>query len=461
MDALPDAVCWYEGMQLLPQHFQLQGLRAELLAARFARAGNPWFWGVSELEVDSAALRSGLVRILALDAVMPDGLPVTVRPENGTALEMDVTAALAESGTASATVLLAVNPLGRNGRVLPLNGRLFSVVSEDAVPDLASGEHPEQIVVWRPNARLVTEAGREGAVCLPLLRVGREGGGYASLPYMPPTPRILPESPLGRAVADLCARTREKCVFLAGRLRRARQAEQHDDTAEIRRQLAALWVRLPEVESMLNGRTAAPDRLYGLLAGMAGAWCALDPLAGVPSFPPLDFLDLQRGYGEVLHWLDKTLERIRIGYRCLMFEHQEAVAGEKEGAGGGHGGFSIQLPDTQTPRQQLVVGLHMKAGTERQAANTWLERAIIASQGYIDALARRRMRGVPRAALGDRDQVDYGVGDDVRLFAIEAAGEWFDPAQKLYITVPDWSDRSGSAAPWRVVLFVSDTGEGR
>ncbi|MDU5679065.1 MAG: hypothetical protein E6023_27340, partial [Pseudomonas aeruginosa] len=37
MSVLPDAVCWHEGMQLLPQHFQLQGLRAEALAARIGQ----------------------------------------------------------------------------------------------------------------------------------------------------------------------------------------------------------------------------------------------------------------------------------------------------------------------------------------------------------------------------------------------------------------------------------------
>ena len=56
MKVLPDAVCSHEGMQLLPQHFQLQGIRAEVIAALCARAGNPWFWGVAELEVDPAAL---------------------------------------------------------------------------------------------------------------------------------------------------------------------------------------------------------------------------------------------------------------------------------------------------------------------------------------------------------------------------------------------------------------------
>ena len=37
MSLLPDAVCWHEGMQLLPQHFQLQGLRAEALGAHLAQ----------------------------------------------------------------------------------------------------------------------------------------------------------------------------------------------------------------------------------------------------------------------------------------------------------------------------------------------------------------------------------------------------------------------------------------
>ena len=60
MSLLPDAVCWHEGMQLLPQHFQLQGLRAEALGAHLAQACNPWFWGVSHMEFDPSALSAGV-----------------------------------------------------------------------------------------------------------------------------------------------------------------------------------------------------------------------------------------------------------------------------------------------------------------------------------------------------------------------------------------------------------------
>ncbi|MBE0762900.1 type VI secretion system baseplate subunit TssK, partial [Escherichia coli] len=50
----------------------------------------------------------------------------------------------------------------------------------------ASGEHPEPITVWRASLRLVGDDGKADSVCLPLLRVAKEGGAYVSLPYVPP-----------------------------------------------------------------------------------------------------------------------------------------------------------------------------------------------------------------------------------------------------------------------------------
>ncbi|PAU59179.1 type VI secretion system baseplate subunit TssK [Pseudomonas indica] len=438
MSALPDVVCWHEGMQLLPQHFQLQGLRAEALAAHFAKACNPWFWGVEQFEIDPSALCAGKVRVTAVDAILPDGLPVRLNLASDGALELDVADAIAASGHPSVTVYLSVSPLWRGGQLLPLNGRLTSAVG-DAVPDLASGEHPEPIVVWRPNARLTTDANKADSICLPLLKVGKQGGGYVQLSYVPPTPRILPESPLGQQVAALCGRAREKCLFLAGRLRNAQQAGNRDDADEIRRQLAALWARLPEVEAALNSRVATPASLHALLAGMAGSWSALDPIAGVPAFAPLDFLELQRGYTEVLNWLGGTLERVRAGYRSIPFEQDGQ-------------GFHLQLPDRDQPRQRLVIGLRMPAGASDHVAAEWLGRAIIASEAHIATLARQRMSGLPQQAMSRQEQVAYSVGEDTRLFVVQAAGEWFDPQQKLRIVQPG---SSGGIGPWQVVLFMA------
>ncbi len=438
MSVLPDAVCWHEGMQLLPQHFQLQGLRAEALAARIGQACNPWFWGVTALELDPSALCAGQVRVLHLEAILPDGLPVSVQAGVDAPLEFDLETALAAAEGPLLNVHLAVSPLWRAGQLLPLKGRLQSRVGAP-LPDLASGEHPEPITVWRASLRLVGDDGKADSVCLPLLRVAKEGGAYVSLPYVPPTPLILPESPLGRRVQSLCARAREKALFLGGRLRLAQQAGNQDDAVEIRRQLAALWTRLPEVEGLLASRAASPLALHGSLLSLAGAWAALDPLAGVPAFEALDFLDLRRGYEPLLDWLERAIESIRAGYRCLPFEQEEQV-------------FSVRLPDP-APRQRLVVGLRMPAGAGEQAAADWLERAIVASDPHLPLLARQRMSGLPRQPMNRQEQVAYSVGDDTRLFVVQGAGDWFDAGQPLRIVAPV----SGVASsPWQIVLFVAD-----
>ncbi len=435
-------------MQLLPQHFQLQSLRAEGVAANHAAAGQPYYWGVLDLDIDESALIGGLVRISALEAILPDGLLVNHDPALGGALELNVVEAIAAAPNRTVTVYLAVPPLYRAGRLDPVASRYVSAVGE-ATPDLASGEGAASLTVWRPALRLVVDSGKADLVCVPLLRVGQQGGGFTRQPYVAPCPRALPESVLGRKVANLCAKVREKCVFLSGRLRQAKQAGNEDDIEEINRQLTALWARLPEVEAALGTRSVHPSALYLTLAGMAGALSALDPGAGVPVFRAFDYLDLLASFDDVIQWLSISLDRVRAGYHTYPFGRDST-------------GFWLDLPALDLTEYcdgngRLVVGLRMPNGAGEQAAAEWLSRAIIASEPHIATLVRQRMRGMPYQAMDRAEQVSYSVGEETRLFVLTAQGEWFDAAQRLRIAMPNGG---ASAEPWEVVLFVQDSEAG-
>lgn len=442
MSVRPDVVCWYEGMQLLPQHFQLQGLRAEAMAAHLARAANPWYWGVSRFSHEPAALVAGKLRVMSLEATLPDGMPVSIGPGQGELAELDLAEAVAASGNATVTVYLAVNPLWQGARLRPLEGRWQSAQSEP-VPNLDSHLDEERITVWKPSPRLVTDADKADSVCLPLLRVRKEDGGFKALEdFVAPTPCILPESPLGQRIFQLCAMVREKCVFLGARLRDVQLDGDPVSALELRRQSAALWARLPEVEGALNSRIATPQGLFGLLLGMAGSWSVLEPIKGVPAFAPLDFLDLYRGYDEVLRWMEQVLGKLRLGFRSVPFEQKGNV-------------YEILLP-SRAADQQLVIGLRMPAGSPEQDASLWLGRTIIASAAHIPDLARQRSPGLAQRAMSRKDQVAYGVGDDTRLFVIEANGKSFDPQLPLQIV----SAGSGEIfRPWQIVLLIDDNHE--
>lgn len=444
MGGIPDAICWHEGMHLLPQHFQLQALRAETLATRLAAATHPWFWGVEHLELDESALSCGLVRITALDAMMPDGLPVSLDASNELPLELDAKEQIEVAPQGWVTIFLAIAPLYRAGQLAPLEGRLLSKQSEP-LPDLASGLFPEPLSIWRADLRLVTESHKADSVCLPLLRLGKLGGGYSRIPYLPPSPILRADSALGHKVAALCARTREKCLFLAGRLRQAQAAGNSEDAVEIRRLLAALWMRLPEVEAALGSRVAHPEAVHRLLCGMAGALVALDPLAGVPTFKPLAYDELLAGYDELLNWLNAALELVRAGYRCVPFARDTQ-------------GFWIDLPEQADGWPNLTIGLRMPTGTSEVAATQWLAGAIIASEPHIATLLRQRMRGMSQQPLNRQEQISYNVSEDTRLFVLRGEREWFDPHLRLRIALPG----AGSGPePWEVLLFIDDTNDKR
>src|SRR6478735_4796013 len=132
----PDPICGFEGMALLPQHFQTQALHAAGHAALLAGAARPQFWGVLSLEQEEAGLTEGLVRITALDAILADGLPIRHTVDDPV-LQVDVRQAFS-SPEQTVTVYLAVPPLYRGGQLDQRGARYLQQQSND-VPDLTAG----------------------------------------------------------------------------------------------------------------------------------------------------------------------------------------------------------------------------------------------------------------------------------------------------------------------------------
>ncbi|QCP53539.1 type VI secretion system baseplate subunit TssK [Trinickia violacea] len=440
----PDPICWFEGMPLLPQHFQTQALHAAGHAALLAGAARPHYWGVLALEQEEAGLAEGLVRITALDAILSDGLPIRHTADDPV-LQIDVRQAFT-TPEQTVTVYLAVPPLYRGGQLDQRGSRYRQHESVD-VPDLAAGADPASVTTWRPRLHLMTDLGNQEYDRLPLMRLRQQGGGVALTEYVVPCPFVAPESLLGQRVMRATVRAREKCVFLAGRLDAARHAGELDDVAQIERQLSALWMRLPEAEAALLSRSVHPLELYFILAGMAGALASLRPERGVPVFAPFDYMELLASFDPLLEWIDAALATIRQGYRVRQFT--------AEG-----GGFWIAPPfEAGAAQAELVIGLRMPADAGEHDAAAWLEQTVIASRPHVPTLARQRMRGLARRPLGRDERAAYSAGDDTAMFAIVLDDGWFDRQEPLHIDV-----RAGArgVAPWAVQLFTpaGEAGEG-
>jgi len=67
---------------LSPQHFQLESARVDALVGWHTLIGAPYAWGVKRLKFDLALVASGTLRVLELEAILPDGTAVAIDPDD-------------------------------------------------------------------------------------------------------------------------------------------------------------------------------------------------------------------------------------------------------------------------------------------------------------------------------------------------------------------------------------------
>src|SRR5215813_2876797 len=89
---IPDAINWHDGLLLTPQQFQQLTLRNEALVQYGTSLFLPFCWGLRRFKHDPIVLPGGKLRVVELEAVMPDGLVVWQdSSEAEDALEIDLT----------------------------------------------------------------------------------------------------------------------------------------------------------------------------------------------------------------------------------------------------------------------------------------------------------------------------------------------------------------------------------
>ncbi len=430
------ALLFHEGMLLAPQHFQRLALRAEQLALLHAAALSPHHWGVRGIELDTAAIPAGLVRVLALDGAMPDGLPVQHRAERDPPLELDLSPWKEAASRAPATVHLVV-PAGRAIAAADGTPARFEVIEAPEVTDEAGTAEPIALQVLRPRLGLeVTTGPRQRPpsrfVGMPLLRFGFDGHAWTRAAFVPPQLTVAERDPLARLVQDLARRARERALSLA------RQGAREAGGAA-RAGLQGLAAGLPALEAMLAGGAAHPFALYVELCRFVGTLSAL--AAGqVPPVPPrYDHDDALPLFTEIAALADQILDRMG---RSLI-AHRFVDEGDR---------FSLALEPSWT-ESRLVVALVGPPGTAESALAHCMEGALIATRDRSGDLWDLRVRGAPRAPLEALDDLDVALPRGAVLFAVEPDRAFVTPGETLEVW-PNQGRHGGGLRPTEILLYA-------
>jgi len=421
-EGLPDLVQWSEGMLLSPQHLQQNDVYwQEQLRYRSALIA-PDGWGLAALEYDAAALQEGRLRIVRLEALMPDGTPVVFPGSYVEALEVDLHPALArQAGSVRVSLVLPARSGASTRRDASL--RRYDLVQGAWAIDENTGVGTVPVDRLRPRISLWAGNGIPAQyVACPLLEVARNAGSRVVETgcYHPPLLRwqaadVLGRRGLRRRLQNLSDALWLKLRELAGN--RGDDAPEDEATGatlrpamEAARRLAAV---LPHFTLVATRPDAKPVQVYDALSQLVGAMAAFGQNPIPPVLDAYQHANCEPQFRRALEYVVRKLAFINSRYEFLEFRRD----GQR---------FSQVLP-TQAG-SEVLVELRLPddrpvSPSDQQAMERWLQDAWIASKALFDDAARARVRARVRALKPD-EVAQRGLRPGAAVFAL--GEEWLE-----------------------------------
>lgn len=432
-----DRVEWHEGMLLAPQHFQLLAGRLDSLVAWQTLAAAPFSWGVRKLEFDTGLLPAGVVRVLRLEAIMPDGTAVAYQRDDARQAPLELSLApfagqLADGMLALWLTLPVAATARRDAQV-----RRFRSVLGAPVEDEVSEAPPADIPRLLPGLTLDAGARPSGLyVSMCIGTVYKDNEIVRLGDRLPPLLEVSRESALWTSVASLAGQLRGKAAFVAKQT--AIPSSKADDRLtqlELKDRLRCLLSDLPLVEAVLRTPHLHPLALYLALSSLLGSLSMLKP-GGLPPVPhDYDHADPMAAFTPLLRTLRETLAEVSEEYREQKFEFR-------------HGAFDIVLqPDWVGER--LVVGLR---GQSERDLLAWMAGAVVGSQSVYPSLRTRRVLGAARRVVEHAEDLGVRSGSGYLLFEIEADPALVHASEAMVIGNPN--EGASAQRPQEILLFV-------
>lgn len=412
---LPDAIQWSEGMLLSPQHFQQSDIYWNAHLHHRLSLLTPNFWGIGQLSLDPSLLKAGRIRVVSLEAVMPDGLAVAFPDENAPrSLELDVNEALNKGGPVR--VHLVVPKRGASAATLGSPVQRYDALPGALTVDENTGEGGVEVERLRPRIELAVDPVPPRYCACPLLEVTRGGDRQVSLTvYHPPLTRLSASDFLGEAglkrrmerlLDALWAKVRELAALHEG--------GQDEDafTAESRRLLTtarAIAASLPGLGIAARDAGGHPETLYRALAAMVGQCSAIGGNPLPLQMEPYHHADAGPLFNAAIGFIEDRLASINTAYERLPFASL-AIKGEHR--------FSRRLFDEMG--KEFIIELKPRSGQSLAELTRWLNGARIAGdETLLVELKKRRLPGALVTPLTPLEATDRNLPPEAFLFSVK------------------------------------------
>ena len=436
-----DAVQWYEGMLLGPQHLQQLNLRWDTLLCKYLEILKPYFWGVSILNIDTVTLVNGKLRILELEAILPDGTFVQVKPTDKVIPELDLTVYVDQLRQLGPQMVhLAVPIVNPDGSNVTGDFPRFLSIPGTAVVDLNTGENPIYIPRLVPNISLVlADIPHPRYASFPFAQIEFKDESYQLTSFIPPYLQILTTSTIGKVLGDVLQRLRDKAAFLSENLKSPSGASADlaimDENAKL---LTVIVRQVPVLENLLGVNTTHPYQLYLALLELVGDLTALKRGQVAPSFVPYQHNDLYKSFDQVITFIVNMIDLIQENYILLPFNKFDRA-------------FSLELQPGWSSTTTYLLSLRGSPIFGPKDLLQWAEGALIASQSILKNVRDRRILGADRQIVDSNTEFNVTSPQDGILLEVTNDPSFIKPDDALcLVNLLDTPE----TRPQEIILYV-------
>ncbi|MCE2858910.1 MAG: type VI secretion system baseplate subunit TssK [Oxalobacteraceae bacterium] len=436
----PDRIQWHEGMLLSPQHFQLESARIDALIAWHTLTGTPYAWGVKRLKFDLALLASGTVRILELEAILPDGTAIALSPDDTQAIDLSIrTDSIKEALSQGPQTIWLCLPVSRNMKMPEMAPRFLSVKTdpvEDEVSDAAPADIPRLI----PNLSLAIGDAPPALMVSMAMGGVLEDDGVIKLDGTLPALLDLHAVPeLLEQFSEMVHLLRSKAAFVARQAAGVSVAEQRAERLVLLQRLSCMVPALPVLEAHLQSPVISPYPLYLALCNLLGPLSLLRPGALPITPPPYDHAQPHRSLLPLLKELSDNLSEVSQDYREINLAWV-------------NGAYELVLrPEWISKR--LVIGVK---GAKPAEIERWMDTAVIGPAHVFSELREKRVLGYRRARITAAPEMQLRSLPDVMLYEI-LPGPELSQADSRLVMGPSGGAASTSR-PASIALFIHTQG---
>lgn len=482
----PRFIHWYEGMFLMPQHFQQNDICFINMQRYLLENFHHFAWGIKKLKIDEAALFEGFFRIEKVECVFKTGdvlMYDVSRKENNlnviynADLSDDLNDNSSEERGASNKKTSYYDNEDENDKGYDNDGGKKSVLEMNLEDHLSDIFHkPRKVYLCLPrvlsnrysaaNATLVNDLfsggsmgndGENGSgdnaaeyvsklnlnvslivsefpparyISIPLVELSSNASGLFVTEYTPPMIFLDSSCKLMSKLNDIVLKIRRKIGYFGRKTENISIDAQSSGLKSIMMMRSSLVANFLKFDYMVRFNAARPYEIFQALLALAGS-VSIVGSRPIPMLDEYDYTDINGSFYPLIDYVNDVLDSVHESY-------EEEVAASENNV------IKLFLNESDCHENvndgKILLEFFVKNVNDKDLLENWIDSAIICSEQYISSVCDSRILGANREKLKFVEKIHLFPRNNSVLVQLDYDDEYIVPKSHLLIfNLEGWS----------------------